>query len=54
MISIFQILAIPTWMPGNSGYAVTMTVSALVAVSLLGLCLALAVRNPGFMRKKAT
>ena len=45
-------LSIPTWVPGSPQYAVTLVVTALIAVFLLGICFVLAARNPGFMRKK--
>lgn len=41
---------IPTWQPGSLGYAITLSVSALIAILILLLCLVKALKNPGFMR----
>lgn len=50
-MSLDRILfSIPTWKPGNPGYAVTMAVSALIAVLILVVCFVIAIRNPGFLR----
>ena len=48
------ILGVPTWSPGSTQYALTMAISAAIALLILGLCLFLALRNPGFMRKPQT
>ena len=45
-------LGIPTWNPGSQDYSITIATSALIALLILGLCFLIAMRNPGFMRKK--
>jgi hypothetical protein len=51
-MSIFSgiLLSIPTWHPGDPGYSVTIAISAATAVLILGICAAISLRNPGFMR----
>jgi len=45
-------LSIPKWIAGDPEYTMTLAISTLIAFTILGLCLALSLRNPGFMRKK--
>ncbi len=46
------VLSLPKWSPGSPQYAITLGVSALIALMIAGLCFLLAIRNPGFMRGK--
>ncbi len=46
-----SLLYIPRWIPGDPQYAITMAVSALIALLILGICLVVAVRNPSYMRR---
>jgi hypothetical protein len=45
-------LNVPGWNPGSPDYAITMAISALIAIIILGTCFVIAFRDPGFMRKK--
>lgn len=54
MLFHLLLLEIPIWTPGNPGYAAVLAISSGIAIIVLGICAATALKNPGFMRKKKT